>query len=362
MMRLGLLAVALIAAAPGNAAEPHFDHYVPLTPQTAVIGNFPAQKAPILTIKSGETVKIDTGGGNRWNEEDPDAWLAAQKIPATTKTNAALAETVKVLAETPRQADIKTGHILVGPIAVDGAMPGDMLEIRILSVVPRIPYGVVSMRPGAGGIPDEVPGPFFKPVMLDLKRNVGVFDKGIEVPLGPFMGVMGLQPPDSDGPNRKSGPPGTFGGNLDCKELVAGTTLYLPVYQKGARFFTGDAHAAQGDGEVTITAIETANTAILQFILHKGVKLATPRAETPTHWITFGLDTNLEEAMKKAIRETNTFLMEREGLDFNHAFALSSIGVNFHVTQVVDETKGIHGMIPKMLFKDKPDTYWNRAK
>ncbi len=361
-MRFGLFAATLLAsslaAGAASAAEPRFDHYVHLTPETAVIGNFPAQKAPILTIKSGETVKIDTGGGNRWNDEDPNTWLKAQNIPDRVETNPAIAETVKVLADTKRYADIKTGHILVGPINVEGAMPGDMLEIRILSVAPRIPYGVVSMRPGAGGIPNEVPGPFFKTVMLDLKRNVGVFDKGIEVPLGPFMGVMGLQPTDAEGPNRKSGPPGTFGGNLDCKELVTGTTLYLPVFQAGARFFTGDAHAAQGDGEVTITAIETANTAILQFILHKNVKITVPRAETPTHWITFGLDTNLEDAMKKAIRETNTFLMEKKGLDFNHAFALSSIGVDFRVTQVVDETKGIHGMIAKKLFTDKAAPYW----
>ena len=363
MTRWGLLAaVAVISSAAllsaTRAAEPHFDHWVKLTPETAVIGNFPAQKAPILTIKSGDTVKIDTGGGNRWNDEDPDTWLKSQGLPDRVATTPAIAETVKVLAETPRQADIKNGHILVGPIAVDGAMPGDMLEIRILSVVPRISYGVVSIRPGAGGIPNELPGSFYKPVSLDLKRNVGVFEKGIEVPLGPFMGVMGLQPNDAEGANRRSGPPGMFGGNLDCKELVAGTTLYLPVFQKGARFFTGDAHAGQGDGEVTVTAIETANTAILQFILHKNVKLTAPRAESATHWITFGLDPNLEDAMKKAIRETNAFLMEKKGLDFYHAFALSSIGVNFHVTQVVDETKGIHGMIAKDIFKDKPEPYW----
>jgi acetamidase/formamidase len=358
MNRVLVIAAFSLLSIAAAAAEPRFDHHVRLTPDNAAIGNFPAQEEGILTIKSGETVKIDTGGGNRWNDEDPDTWLKAQDLPDRTTTSPGIAETVKVLAETKRYADIKTGHVLVGPIIIEDAMPGDMLEIRILSVVPRIGYGVVSMRPGAGGIPDEVPAPYFKPVVFDLKRNVGVFDKGIEVPLGPFMGVMGVQPPDSDGPNRKSGPPGLFGGNLDCKELVTGSTLYLPVHQKGARFFTGDAHAAQGDGEVTITAVETANTAILQFILHKNVKLATPRAETPTHWITFGLDTNLEEAMKKAIRETNTFLMEKKGLDFNRAFTLSSIGVDFRVTQVVDETKGIHAMIPKKLFTEKAEPYW----
>lgn len=355
------LLLALLAPLAAGAAEPHFDHYVRLTPANAVIGNFPADKAPILTIKSGETVKIDTGGGNRWGDKDPDQWLAGEKLPYTLENTPGLAETAKVLKETPRNGDIKTGHILVGPINIAGAEPGDELEIRILSVKPRIPYGVVSERHGAGGIPDEVTDPFYKVVTIDQKRGVGVFDKGIEVPLGPFMGVMGVQPDASFGANPRSSPPGPYGGNLDCKELVSGTTLYLPVFAPGARFFTGDAHGAQGDGEVTVTAIETANTAILQFILHKGVKLDAPRAETPTHFISFGLDPNLEEAMKKAIRENNAFIEQRMGLDFAHAFALSSIGVDFHVTQVVDGTKGVHSMIPKKIFKDLKFPYWYHA-
>lgn len=330
-------------------AEPAYDHYVHLTPGNSVIGNFPAQKAPILTIKSGQTVRIDTGGGNRWGEETPDTWLKANKIPATGE-DIAIKEIDRVVKETTRYADIKNGHLLVGPIAVEGAMPGDMLEVRIISVVPRIPYGTVAMRPGRGGIPDAVPEPFMQVVTFDMERNVGLFGPGIEVPLAPFMGVMGTLPPDAEGPNRPSGPPGSFGGNLDCKELVSGTTLYLPVFHPGGLFFTGDSHAAQGDGEVTINAIETANTAILQFIVHKGKPLKAPRAETPTHYITFGLDPDLDKAMENAIHETNAFLGEAKGLDFNHAFALSSIAVDFHVTQVVDGTKGIHAMIPKNLF------------
>jgi acetamidase/formamidase len=193
---------------------------------------------------------------------------------------------------------------------------------------------------------------------MDFKRNVGLFEPGIEVPLGPFMGVMGTLPPDSDGPNRRSGPPGMFGGNLDCKELVAGTTLYLPVYHTGALFYTGDSHAAQGDGEVTVNAIETANTAIFTFILHKGKTLKAPRAETPTHYIAFGLDEDLDKAMQMAIHETNSYLAELQGLDFNRAFALSSIAIDFRVTQVVDDTKGIHSMIPKSLFKNGVKPYW----
>jgi acetamidase/formamidase len=172
------------------------------------------------------------------------------------------------------------------------------------------------------------------------------------------MGVMGLQPPDEDGPNRRSGPPGVFGGNLDCKELVAGTSLFLPVYHPGGLFFTGDSHAGQGDGEVTVSAIETANTAILQFVLHKGMKLTAPRAENATHYMAFGLDEDLDKAMQMAIRETNKFLLERKGLEFERAFTLSSIGVDFRVTQVVDGTKGIHSMIPKKLFVNDQKVFW----
>jgi len=340
------------------AAAQSIDHHVRLTPENAAIGNFPAAKPSILTIKSGETVKIDGGGGNRRMDKDAMQWIAENGITLTPAQAEAVKETERVLKETPRQAGITGGHILVGPIAIEGAMPGDTVEVRIISVTPRIPYGTVSMRPGRGGIPDEVPAPFSRNVMLDLKRNVGVFEPGIEVPLGPFMGVMGLLPPSEEGPNRRSGPPGVFGGNLDCKELVAGTSLFLPVFHPGGLFYTGDAHAAQGDGEVTVTAIETANTAVLKFVLHKGMKLTAPRAESATHYIAFGLDTDLNKAMAMAIRQTNALLLEKQGLEFERAFALSSIAVDFRVTQVVDDTKGIHAMIPKQLFGKPREAFW----
>ncbi len=349
-----LWALGALAAETAAASE----QVVHLTPETAVIGNFPASKAPVLTVQSGDTVRIETGGGNRWEDKDPFAWLKENGIAVTAAQAQAVRETARVLKETPRQPGIPSGHILVGPIAVQEAMPGDTLEVRILSVTPRIPYGTVSMRPGRGGIPDEVPQQFAKTVLLDLKRNVGVFEPGIEVPLGPFMGVMATLPADDEGTNRRSGPPGAFGGNLDCKELVAGSTLYLPVFHPGGLFFTGDAHAGQGDGEVTVTAIETANTVVVKFIVHKGKAIKAPRAENPTHYIAFGLDPDLNKAMQMAIRETNSYLADLQGLDFARAFTLSSIGVDFHVTQVVDDTKGIHAMIPKKLFTRGTPAYW----
>ncbi len=359
------LLMSLLPAASLAAAEPKFDHYVRLTPENSAIGNFPAQKPPILTVKSGAIVKVDTGGGAGWRgaKVDPDEWLKENGVPTTMAANTALQETAAVLEKTQRYAGIENGHLLVGPIAIEGAMPGDSVELRILSVVPRIPYGTTGRTPGRSLRPLDSERPPNKVTVLDLKRNVGLFEPGVEVPLGPFMGVMGLLPPASEGPNRRSGPPGAFAGNLDCKELTAGATLYMPVFHQGGLFFTGDAHAAQGDGEISGTAIETANTAIFQFILHKGKTLKSPRAETATHYITFGLDTDLDDAMQLAVDDMVDFMHEQKGWDMYRTIPLASMGVDFRITQIVDGTKGIHAMIAKSLFvNDKRDYWYKPAK
>lgn len=362
MSRLIVCVAASLLAISANAMELASDYYVPFIPENAIIGHFSPTKKPVLIIKSGATVRIDGGGGQRWGDGDPDTWLKENNVPVTLATCPALSETVRVLKETPRAPDIPSGHLLVGPIYIEDAAPGDSLEVRILSVTPRIPYGTVGAMPGRGALGDVVPRAWTRVIPLDLKRNAGIFRDDVEVPLGPFMGVMATCPADSEGPTRKSGPPGAFGGNLDCKELVAGTTLYLPVFQKGALFYTGDSHAAQGDGEITINAIETANTCILQFILHKGKKLNAPRAETPTHYMTFGLDPDLDKAMRMAIVETIDFLKEKKEYDFFQAYTLSSIAVDFRVTQVVDGTQGVHAMIPKKIFIKDGNPYWYRPK
>jgi acetamidase/formamidase len=358
LRQLGLVG-ALTFCVSSTAAEPTFEHHVRLTPENSAIGNFPAQKGPILTIVSGATVKIDTGGGAGWqrDEADPAAWLAEHGIPISVD-DPAVQETIAVLAHTTRYAGIESGHLLVGPIAVDGAMPGDSIEIRVLSVEPRIPYGTTGRTPGRGLTPYPGERPPSKVTVMDLERDVALFAPGVEVPLGPFMGVMGLLPPDEDGANRRSGPPGLFGGNLDLKELVDGSTLYLPVFHPGGLFYTGDAHAAQGDGEIAGTAIETANTAVLQFVLHKGKTLSAPRAETATHYIAIGLDPDLDNAMQMAADQTVEWLAELEGFDLFTTIPLASIGIDYRITQIVDGTKGVHAMIPKRYFIDREDDYW----
>ena len=367
---LSLLAGVVRALPP----EPKFDVLVPLKPENVSLGYYPYDLAPILTVKSGTTVKINGGGGARWGEGDPDKWLKENGFKETLADTPAFAETIAASKTTRRAPPAPPppgapppatpgggGHMLVGPIAVEGAEPGDSLEIRIIDVRPRIPYGSVSTSPGRGGIPDLVPRPFSQLVRLDTKRDVAIYETGVEVPLRPFMGVMGLQPADSERPLRRSSAPGNFGGNLDLKELVNGSTLYLPVFQKGGLFYTGDSHSAQGDGEVTISAVESANSCILQFILHKGKILKGPRAENATHFIAIGLDPDLNKAMRQAITESIDYIGEINGYDFLKAFTLSSIGVDFHVTQVVDGTQGIHGMIPKAIFKTKKFPYWSKA-
>lgn len=362
----------LAASAPLGvlAMEIPYDHHVRVTPENAIFGHFSKEKAPVLTIKSGAVVKIDGGGGNKWGDAaNPNDWLKKHNIPITVESSPVLSEIVKAIQESPNRLPpppgsppgTRTGgHFLIGPIYIEDAEPGDSLEVRILDVTPRLPYGANGARPGGGGLPDLIPRPFEQVYMLDLKRNAAVVNDRIEIPLAPFNGVNGVCPPDEELP-RRSGPPGLFAGNLDSKDLVAGSTLYIPIFQKGALFYTGDCHAAQGDGEVAGDAIGTANTVIYQFILHKGKTLKAPRAENATHYITYGLDPDLDKAMRMALLEALDFLKEKEGMDFLQAYSLASAAIDFRVTQIVDRTLGVHGMIPKSLFiKDSSSTYWYR--
>ena len=369
--RLVRMLALVIAPVSAFALEVPYDYLVPCTPENAIFGYFSPTKKPVLTVKSGAVVRIEGGGGNKWKDtDDPNIWLKENDIPITVETNKALAEIVQAIKESPNRLPPPPnakpgtrvgGHFLIGPIYIEDAEPGDSLEVRILDVTPRLPYGANSATPTGGGLPGVMPRPFSKVYMLDHKRNTAVFDKDVEIPMAPFNGVNATCPPDSEGPTRRSGPPGAFGGNLDSKDLTTGSTLYLPIFQKGALFYTGDCHAAQGDGEIAGDAIGTANSTIYQFILHKGVTLKGPRAETPTDYIIYGLDPDLDVAMKNAMLATLDFLKEKGGYDPMQAYTLCSAAVDFRVTQVVDKTLGIHAMIAKKLFVNDKDNYWYRT-
>ncbi|HWY88642.1 MAG TPA: acetamidase/formamidase family protein [Gemmataceae bacterium] len=294
----------------------------------------------VLKVKSGEKVEVQTLLAGT-----PEV-LQRGLLPAE-EVEPALREIVSLVKDKG-----PGGHILTGPIYIEGAEPGDTLEVRIQEIKLAIPYGYAGFVPKRGFLPEEFGRTRTKIIRLDEKRMVGQFGNGIEIPLRPFFGCMGVAPPPSAG-RVSSGPPGVHAGNLDNKELVAGTTLFIPVHVAGALFAVGDGHAAQGNGEVCLTAIETSLRAKFQFVVRKDLKLRWPRAETPTHHIVMGLDQDLTKATKIAAREAIDFLVTHKDLSPDEAYILTSLAVDFCITQLVDGTLGVHGMIPKKIFTKK---------
>jgi acetamidase/formamidase len=250
-------------------------------------------------------------------------------------------------------------HVLTGPIHVEGAAPGDVLEVRVLDLQLRVPYGVNNTGPGSGVLPDLVPVASPRIIRTDPERKFALLPGDIQLPLSPFLGIMGVAPPP-DLISVSSGPPGRWGGNLDLRVLSVGSTLYLPVFNDGALFYAGDPHGVQADGEVDGGALEQSLTATLQFIVHKGTANAPmrwPRAEDATNYYALGLDVDLNAAMKIAVREAVALLQEKGGLTAAEAYSVASLGVDFRVAEAVDSVQLIYGIIPKKFFKQNP-AYW----
>ena len=330
-----LLVVALAFATPALAET--FE--LKPTPQTVAWGHYDASDKPVLTIKSGDTVVIHTLLTN-----SPAGLEKAGVAPADVEPALrAVFDGLPVSARGPG------GHILTGPIAIEGAEPGDTLEVRILKIDLAIPYAYNAFRYGAGFLTDDFPYARMKIVPLDAKRMIGKFGPGIEVPLAPFFGSMGVAPPPAFG-RYDSAPPTINGGNMDDKALVAGTTLYLPVHATGALFQAGDGHAAQGNGEVDVTALETSLTGTFQFILHKQQLTPYPRAETPSEYIAMGFDEDLSNATRKALRNMIDFLAATKGMTRDDAYMLVSVAGDVEITELVDRNKGVHVVIKKSLF------------
>ena len=343
MHAVRIAAVFAALAAPLSAQPPEpkgKTHHLKPTPKTVAWGYYDATTKPVLRIASGDTVEVETLLTNS------PTGLERAFVPAD-KVEQALRDIHKEVTDKG-----PGGHILTGPIHVEGAEPGDTLEVRIKDVRMILPYAYTAFGPKSGLLPGDFPKARTKIIPLDAKRMVGKFSDTIEIPLKPFFGSMGVAPPP-EFRRVSSAPPGVHAGNLDNKELVPGTTLFIPVHVKGALFAVGDGHAAQGDGEVCITGLETSLAGTLGFVVRKDMKLKWPRAETPTHHIVMGLDKDLTEAMKLATREAIDFLATEKKLSKDDAYMLASVGVDFRVTQVVDGVKGVHGMIPKSIFKGK---------
>jgi acetamidase/formamidase len=307
------------------------------TPKTVVYGHYSAKTPPVLRVKSGDTVDIET-----LITSSPKELEGAGVPPAQVE------QSLRDIEDQVKDRG-PGGHILTGPVYIEGAEPGDVLEVRILGAKLAIPYAYNGFWPGNGYLPNDFPYEKMKIIPLDEKRMVAHFAPGIEIPLRPFFGSMGIAPPEAAG-RFSSNPPWIMAGNLDNKDLVVGTTLYIPVHAQGALFEVGDGHAGQGDGEVDITALETSLIGTFQFVVRKDMHLKWPRAETPTHYITMGLNDDLNACTTLAVREMIDFLVTEKHLSRDDAFMLASVAADLHITELVDGNKGVHMMIPKSIF------------
>ena len=333
-----LRALILVGALPmllGQAATPK-THRLEATPGTVAYGYYWSEAKPALRIASGDIIDVDT-----LLTSTPDRLEKSGVPPAEVQASLrAIVDQVKDRGP--------GGHILTGPVFVEGAEPGDALEVRILSIDLPIEYGYN----GCAGFVREncTPGTLSRIIRMDRKRMIGHFAPGIEIPLRPFFGSMGVAPPPDRG-RISSNPPDIHAGNLDNKELVAGTTLFIPVQVPGALFQVGDGHAAQGDGEVDQTAIETSLRGKLQLTVRKGMKLTWPRAETRDYFISMGTDVDLRIATRVAIQEMVDFLASTKKMDKHQAYQLTSLAGDVAITQLVDGTMGVHVKMPKSIFK-----------
>lgn len=329
------LSLYLAAQKKGTLTNPYV--LIP-SPTTVAWGNYWSETKPVLRIQSGDFANIHT-----LLTSNPERLEAAGVLPKDVEKELREVQTMKDRGP--------GGHVLTGPIFIEDAEPGDVLEVRINTIDLAIPYGYNAIGQ-AGFLSDEIFDRNMKIIPFDTKKMIGHFAEGIEIPLHPFFGSMGVAPPKEAG-RWNSAPPWIHGGNLDNKELVAGTSLFLPVHVKGALFEIGDGHAAQGNGEVDITAIETSLKGNFQFIVHKGKKLLFPRAETATHIIAMGCDRDLNAATHIAVREMIKYLMEEKKMSQAEAYMLCSVAVDVNITQLVDGNVGVHAMLPKAIFTKK---------
>lgn len=301
------------------------------SPETVHWGVYDAALKPAITIKPGETITIETVSGTP--DDMPPAGSGFSVLPEHRAIHAALTRGLGP-------------HILTGPVAVEGAMPGDALKVEILDVALRQNWGFNFHRPLAGALPDDFAALHRIHIAIDPAAKTARMPWGLTVPLAPFFGCMGTAPRPEWGP-QTSIVPRAFGGNIDNKELVAGTTLYLPVFQAGALFSVGDGHGAQGHGEVNLTAIETALTGTFRLDLIRQAQLKRPYAETPDSLITMAFDPDLDQAMATALRDMIEQIVARTALNRDQAYALCSITADLKITQVVNGSRGVHCTLPR---------------
>ncbi len=328
------------------------DLYLPADPEKVYWGWLPcAADVPVLTVDSGAEVTIDTISHEGILDDqgrDPVAFFARH-------TSEPVLDDAIELAASSRSRNEGGPHVVTGPIAVRGAKPGDYLRMTLVEALQRVPYGVISNRHGRGALPDEYPaGPDTVSIFAasdGLFGSLPSAGRPVRFALNPFLGIMGVAAAGSERPH--SVPPGAFGGNIDINLLGVGSSLYVPVQVDDALAYVGDPHFAQGDGEVALTALEASLRVTVRFEVMPGDAFAGttgPVAETDEFLIPTGMDPDLDVAMQNCVRNAIALLGTRYGLDAEHAYAYLSAATDFHISQVVDLTKGVHAAIRKADF------------
>ncbi len=310
-------------------------HRLKATCATVHFGGFSSELPPALTVKSGEHIEVETFSGVPVYQDAPAEFLSP--------------EFLEICQHLSPERRIAAGpHLMTGPIYIEEAQPGDVLEVRLEEIIPTVPMGFTLMRPGAGALPHRFDQTVLRFTPIDLQTRTVEFppDSGIILPLRPFFGILGVATADTQ---RHSVPPGDFGGNLDNRLLQAPCRLFLPVYLPGALFSIGDGHSLQGDGEACLTALETSMNGVIQLRSHRHLTdLPLPLAETTTDWITMGFGPTLDAAFEQCLERMLTFLQRFVGMTAEDAYMFCSLSVNFHITQAVNlPTKGVHGCLPK---------------
>ncbi|BAZ42292.1 putative amidase [Calothrix sp. NIES-4101] len=311
-------------------------HILKATKNTVHLGGFSHLIAPSLTVASGDTVTVETYTGFYVYDKAPAAFLTP--------------EFIDICQNLPGERKIAPGpHLLTGPIYIEDAEPGDVLEVELIEISPRLPVGFNAIRSGWGALPEKFTQPALRFIDLDLENQIAEFpqNSGVKIPLKPFFGILGVATPEE---NRSSIPPGDYGGNIDNRELQAGAKIYLPIFVPGGLFSIGDGHSAQGDGEVNVTAIETSMNGTIKLKVRKDLRLQIPIAETATDIITMGFGNTLDVALAQAVESMIDFLEKFMHLSAEDAYVLCSLAVNFRISQVVNSPqKGVHGMLPKSI-------------
>jgi acetamidase/formamidase len=349
-----------LACAACAQAEPAFDAHLPASTKTVVQGIYAASTPPALKIKAGQTVKIDTVNSTELNKED---YLSVLKSGGISPQAPFVKETLAVL-DAPASVELaqrsgRVGRLLTGPIYVEGAEPGDTLEVRVVDTVVQSDFAINRTITNMGHpLATMTPAPTARVYKLDRAKRKVVFKPGIEMPFWPYLGEMGVTPSDEMGSYVANRPSKLTGGSLDCPDLGKGASIYFPVHVPGAMFLAGGGKATGANGKVNYFGMEVPLTAYLQFIVHKGQSLSGVRAENSTHHITFGTADVLDVVMRLSSQELVDFLKETKGLDFFFAYSLGSLAIDFNITRANTTGQLMHTTIPKYIFvKDQPK-YW----